>query len=87
MEFAGKESYPKILSRKAILSYLLFKRLLRVPKREGAQKGRDGREVQSWEPGVEAGRPVWGCCDLQAGGMVLAQEPVGSRGLETNFES
>lgn len=36
---------------------------------------------------MEAGRPAWGCCDLQAGGMVLAQEPVGSQcGLETNFE-
>ena len=87
MEFASKESFPKILSRKAILSYLLFKRLFWIPKREGAQKGRDGCEMQSWEPGVEAGRPVWGCCDLQAGGMVLAQEPVGSPGLETNFGS
>lgn len=45
--------------------------------------GPEGLKLQ--EPGVEAGRPVWGCCDLQAE-LVLAQEPVGSRGLETNFE-
>lgn len=62
MEFAGKESYPKILSRKAIFSHLLFKRLLRVPKRERLRKVGMGMRCrvgsQEWRLGGQFGAAV-----------------------------